>query len=328
MSETVECYVFRADRPAEEITLEAVSDHLVDPEAFIWIELKDPDPKLLVKLGEELGLHELAVEDALTTHQRPKLEEYGDYLFISVRTAHILDNHIQHPQIQLGESHFFAGRQFVAAIRHGHALSFAKALDRLTALRNGHKRNAPFALYCVLDLIADHYQPVVQIIHDRFRALENALLSNALDQKDLENLYTLKRELNTLRDAAEPMQSIVQDLIRLHPEFVTKELRAYYRDVHDHTVRITGAIDMLRVSTSDAMQFHLASLNIQQNESVKKLAGWGAILAVPTVIFSLYGMNFANMPELHWHWAYPAVLAGTLGGAAWLYGRLKSRGWI
>ncbi|MGA7948564.1 MAG: magnesium and cobalt transport protein CorA [Thiobacillaceae bacterium] len=328
MSETVECYVFRAGSPAEEITLEAVSDHLLDADAFIWIELKDPDPRLLGELGEELGLHELAVEDALTTHQRPKLEEYGDYLFISARTAHVLDNHIQPPQIQLGESHFFAGRQYVTAIRHGHALSFAKVRDRLTARRNGKRQEAPFALYSVLDLIADHYQPVVDICHDRFRSLENALLSNALDQKDLENLYTLKRELNTLRDAAEPMHSIVQDLIRLHPEFVTKELRAYYRDVYDHTVRVTGAIDMLRVSTSDAMQFHLASLNIQQNESVKKLAGWGAILAVPTVIFSLYGMNFADMPELHWTWAYPAVLAGTLAGSVWLYGHLKKRGWI
>ncbi len=323
MSETVECYVFRTGSPAEEITLEAVSDHLLDAAAFIWIELKDPDPKLLGKLGEELGLHELAVEDALTTHQRPKLEEYGDQLFISARTAHIRDH-----LIQLGETHFFAGRQFVTAIRHGHALSFAKVRDRLTASHNGHKRDAPFALYCVLDLIADHYQPVVDIVHDRFRELENALLTNALDQKDLENLYSLKRELNTLRDAAEPMQSIVQDLIRLHPEFVTKELRAYYRDVLDHSVRITNAIDMLRVSTSDAMQFHLASLNIQQNESVKKLAGWGAILAVPTVIFSLYGMNFTDMPELHWRWAYPAVLGGTLAGAVWLYGHLKKRGWI
>ena len=217
MSETVECYVFRAGSPAEEITLEAVSDHLLDADAFIWIELKDPDPRLLGELGEELGLHELAVEDALTTHQRPKLEEYGDYLFISARTAHVLDNHIQPPQIQLGESHFFAGRQYVTAIRHGHALYFAKVRDRLTARRNGKRQEAPFALYSVLDLIADHYQPVVDICHDRFRSLENALLSNALDQKDLENLYTLKRELNTLRDAAEPMHSIVQDLIRCIP---------------------------------------------------------------------------------------------------------------
>lgn len=323
MSEIVECHAFRAQTPGEEITLEAVSDHLMDPEAFIWIELKDPDATLLGKLGEELGLHELAVEDALTTHQRPKVEEYGDHLFISARTAHMRDHHIQ-----LGETHFFVGRQFVTAIRHGHALSFAKVRERLMARRNGHKSEAPFALYCVLDLIADHYQPVVDVVHDRFRELENALLTNALERKDLENLYTLKRELNILRDITEPMQAVVQDLIRLHPEFVTKELRAYYRDVHDHTVRITNTLDMLRLSASDAMQFHLALLTINQNESVKKLAGWGAILAVPTVIFSLYGMNFAHMPELHWPWAYPAVLAGTLAGGAWLYGHLKKRGWI
>ncbi len=180
----------------------------------------------------------------------------------------------------------------------------------------------------MLDLIADHYQPVVDIVHDRFRELENTLLTNALDRGDLENLYTLKRELNILRDITEPMQAVVQDLIRLHPEFVTKELRAYYRDVHDHTVRSTNTIDMLRLSASDAMQFHLALLTINQNESVKKLAGWGAILAVPTVIFSLYGMNFAHMPELRWPWAYPAVLAGTLASGAWLYGHLKKRGWI
>ena len=323
MSETVECFVFRPGHAAEAITLEAVSDHLCDPQAFIWIELKDPDAGMLGKLGEELGLHELAVEDALTTHQRPKLEEYGDHLFISARTAHIRDQ-----LIQLGESHFFAGPQFVTAIRHGDALSFNKVRERLIACRKGQKPEAPFALYSVLDLIADHYQPVVNSVHDRFRVLEHALLGNRLEREDLEQLYTLKRELNILRDAAEPLQSIVQDLVRLHPEFVTKELRAYYRDVHDHTVRITNIIDMLRLSASDAMQFHLASLTHNQNESVQKLAGWGAILAVPTVIFSLYGMNFADMPELHWHWAYPVVLGVTLAGVVWLYGHLKKRGWI
>jgi magnesium transporter len=180
----------------------------------------------------------------------------------------------------------------------------------------------------VLDLITDHYQPVVEIVHDRFRNLENVLLSNRLERVELEKLYTLKRELNTLRDTVEPMQSIVQDLIRLHPEFVTKELRAYYRDVHDHTIRVTRSIDMLRLSASDAMQFHLAALTLKQNESVRKLAGWGAILAVPTVVFYLYGMNFSDMPELHWSWAYPAVLAATAFVTGWLYAHLKKRGWI
>jgi magnesium transporter len=154
------------------------------------------------------------------------------------------------------------------------------------------------------------------------------LLTDTLDRDDLQKLYNLKRELNSLRDAAEPMQGIVQDLIRLHPEFVTRELKAYYRDVHDHAVRTTASIDMLRLNASDAMQFHLASLTIQQNESVQKLAGWGAILAVPTVVFSLYGMNFEWMPELHLRWAYPAVMIATAASSIWLYRHLKKRGWI
>lgn len=154
------------------------------------------------------------------------------------------------------------------------------------------------------------------------------LLTDALDRADLEKLYNVKRELNSLRDAAEPMQDIVQDLIRLHPEFVTRELKAYYRDVHDHAIRVTDAIDTLRTNASDAMQFHHASLTIRQNESVQKLAGWGAILAVPTVIYSLYGMNFEWMPELHQPWGYPAVLLASAGSMVWLYRRLKKRGWI
>ncbi len=134
------------------------------------------------------------------------------------------------------------------------------------------------------------------------------MAGSELGRANLERLYALKRELTLLRDAAEPIQDITQDLIRVHPEFVVRELKAYYRDVHDHAVRISTAIGHLRNSTSDAMQFHLASLSLKQNESVQKLAGWGALLALPTVVFSLYGMNFVHMPELKWPWAYPALL--------------------
>jgi magnesium transporter len=144
----------------------------------------------------------------------------------------------------------------------------------------------------------------------------------------LERLYAMKRDLTLLRDVAEPMQDITQDLIRLHPALSPKELKAYYRDIHDHAIRVSAAIDRLRMSTSDAMQFHLASLSLKQNESVQKLAGWGALLALPTVVFSLYGMNFEVMPELEWPWAYPALMLTTGVAVGMLYRRLKRRGWI
>ncbi len=306
-----------------QIPIDDVSEYIGTRNNFIWIEIADAEQGMLEKLGEELGLHELAVEDALTTHQRPKLEEYGNHLFISTKTAQLLEGHIFS-----GEAHLFAGPNFVAAIKHGPEPNLTRVHDKLATVKSGLAMGSPYALYLVLDLIVDHYRPVLESIHDRFRTLENLLLTDKLERNDLERLYNVKRELNSLRDAAEPMQSIVQDLIRLHPEFVTRELKAYFRDVHDHAMRVTASIDMLRTSTSDAMQFHLAALNIQQNESVQKLAGWGAILALPTVVFSLYGMNFKWMPELNMPLAYPAVMAATTVVTFWLYKRLKKRGWI
>jgi magnesium transporter len=317
------CLVFRNDQPPQAIPLQDVSEYIHDASLFIWIELLDPDPGKLKQLGEELGMHELALEDALTTHQRPKLEEYSSHLFISAKTAELWEN-----RVLFGEAHFFIGANFIAAVQHGRGLAFAQVRDRLASARNGLRPGSPLALYLVLDLIVDHYRPVLNSMSDRFHTLENVLLTDALDRADLEKLYNVKRELSLLRDAAEPMQDIVLDLIRLHPEFVTAPLKVYYRDVHDHSVRVTAAIDTLRSNASDAMQFHLASLTLRQNESVQKLAGWGAILAIPTVIFSLYGMNFDAMPELHLPWMYPAVLAGTAIASTWLYRHLKNRNWI
>lgn len=264
------------------------------------------------------------MEDAISSHQRPKIEEYGEHLFIAVRTVQLWGE-----RIEIGETHVFAGRNFVIAIRHGAGSGYGRVSERLHAARNGARHGAPYALYLVLDLIVDQFKPVMEALHERFQTLESLLIGGSeLGRANLEHLYALKRELTLLRDAAEPIQDITQDLIRMHPEFVIRELKAYYRDVHDHAVRVSTAIGHLRNSTSDAMQFHLASLSLRQNESVQKLAGWGALLALPTVVFSLYGMNFRFMPELQWPWAYPALLGTTAVAVAVLYRRLKRRGWI
>jgi magnesium transporter len=318
-----DCLLFHAGQFSR-IPLEDVSEHIGNPGNFIWIELKSPDSQLVTQLGEEFGLHELALEDTISSHQRTKLEEYGEHLFIAARTVQLWDD-----RVELGETHLFAGANFVIAIRHGTGSSYQRVAERLQSARNGIKPGSPYVLYLVLDLIADQYRPVIESMQERFLALESVLIGGAhLGRVNLERLYALKRELTLLRDAAEPMQEITQDLIRLHPECVTKELKAYYRDVHDHAVRVSVALGHLRDSTSDAMQFHLASLSLKQNESVQKLAGWGALLALPTVVFSLYGMNFVEMPELKWPWAYPAVLVLTGLGALGLYRHLKTRGGI
>jgi magnesium transporter len=319
----IDCLLFHADT-FRSIPLEDVSDYIGDPANFIWIELTSPDSLTINQLGEEFGLHELALEDAISTHQRTKLEEYGGHLFIAARTVQLWKE-----RIECGETHLFAGSNFVIAILHGPGSNYQRVTERLRNWRPELRPGAPLALYLALDLIVDQFKPVIEGMQDRFQSLESLLIeAKHLGRENLERLYALKRDLTTLRDAVEPMHEIIQDLIRLHPEFVTKELRAYFRDVHDHAVRVASAIGHLRNSTSDAMQFHLASLSLNQNESVQKLAGWGALLAVPTVIFSLYGMNFSAMPELHWPWAYPAVLGLTGFAVIRLYRHLKKRGWI
>lgn len=317
------CLLYRPDAEPEVIHFDDVSEVIGHRDHFVWLDIAGNESGIISRLGEELGLHELAMEDALTTHQRPKLEEYASHLFISAKTAELWEN-----RVHFGEVHFFIGENYIAAIQHGRGLSFGHVHERARTMHNTIKPGSPLFLYLILDLIVDHFRPVLESMGDRFLTLENVLLTDALDRADLEKLYNVKRELSQLRDAAEPMQAIVLDMIRLHPKLVTPELKLFYRDVHDHAVRVTAAIDMLRSNTSDAMQFHLASLTLRQNESVQKLAGWGAILAIPTVIFSLYGMNFDWMPELHLPWMYPAVLLATIAGSVWLYRRLRKRGWI
>lgn len=315
--------VYRAGQTPREVPLDEVSECVGDPDNFIWVDIAAPDSALLDKLGDELDLHELSLEDALTTHQRPKLDEYGDHLFISSKTVSLEDEGIVQDEL-----HLFVGRNFIVVIRHRPGFNLARSRERLARQQNGFKPDRSSALYFILDEIVDHYQPVIATMHERFRSLEGLLLEGGLEREDLEKLYNIKRALTALRDVIDPMQGVVHDLIRMHPEVVSKELKAYFRDVHDHALRAVGTVDLLRGSASDAMQFHMATLTLRQNEAVQKLAGWGAILAIPTVIFSLYGMNFKAMPELNWPWAYPVVMLGTTIVGVLLYRRLKKRGWI
>ncbi|MDP3123228.1 MAG: CorA family divalent cation transporter, partial [Thiobacillus sp.] len=270
------------DAKAQTISLDDIRQHVGQMDRFIWVEFHSPDSQTITRLGDALGLHALALEDAISTHQRPKLEEYDGHVFIATRTAQLWQK-----AMEFGETHVFAGSNYVVAIHHDNGTDYRRVSERLQHCPNGIRPAPPYALYLVLDLIVDQLRPVFESMQDRFQSLESQLMNRAKPGRDLlERLYAMKRDLTTLRDTAEPMQEITQDLIRLHPDLATRELKAYYRDIHDHAVRVSAAIDRLRMSTSDAMQFHLATLSVKQSESVQKLAGWGALLALPTVVFS------------------------------------------
>jgi magnesium transporter len=314
---------YRDGRSLGPIEVEDVSEVVDQPNTFVWMGLHEPEPALLKQVQEEFGLHELAVEDASKAHQRPKLEAYGDSLFIVVKTAQIVG-----ADIVYGETHFFMGPHFLVSIRHGCSQGYLGVRNRCEERPDMLARGSGYALYALLDFIVDNYQPVVASFEAEFDELESAVFTGQFDQQTIERLYALKTRLLQLRSAAVPIEDICTQLMRFHPELIPKDIRAYFRDVYDHVVRVTEALDSLREMLTNAMQVNLALVAVRQNEVVKGLAGWGAILAVPTVMFSLYGMNFRVMPELQWQFGYPATIGTTVVACALLYRKLKRSGWL
>jgi len=322
-SMVVNCVAYRNGERLRDITIEEISDVLREEGTFVWLGLHDPDEQLLRQIQQEFGLHELAIEDALAAHQRPKLEEYGDTLFLVLHTAQMADR-----EIRFGETHVFVGRRFVVSVRHGPSLTYTRVRERCETIPARLAQGPGFVLYAIMDFIVDNYRPIVDDMHQRFDYLEAHLFEAHFNRERLEELYDLKRQLLNLAAAAAPMQEICGELMRRHTEFIPKESRVYYRDVQDHAKRVTQSIDSMREMVTAAMQVNLALVAVGQNEVVKKLAGWGAILAIPTMVFSLYGMNFRNMPELEAPWGYPAVLGVVVVACIWLYRRLRRDEWL
>ena len=319
----VNSIAYREGKRVGEIPIEDISEVVKEPHTFVWVGLHDAAPALLLKIQEEFDLHELAIEDALKAHQRPKLETYGSSLFVVVKTAQMLDE-----QVSYGETHFFVGSNFLVSVRHGCTQGYAQLRARSEQTPHMLAKGPAYALYALLDFIVDNYQPVMTHFENAFKALEADIFKGQFRSEAIERLYDLKTQLNELRDAVTPIEDIAQQLTRLHADLIPKEMNPYYRDIHDHVAREIATLDSLREMLTTAMQVNLALVAVRQNEVVKALAGWGAVLAVPTVVFSLYGMNFRVMPELQWHFGYPVVVAATAIACSLLYRKLKRSGWL
>ncbi len=323
MTSIIDSVAYRNGQRLGDIAIDDVSEVIAQPETFVWLGLHEPDDKLLRKVQEEFGLHELAIEDAHHAHQRPKIEAYSNSIFIVLKTAQLVQG-----QVVYGETHLFAGSNFLVSVRHGASSSYAQVLDRPAESTMALAKGPGFALYAVLDFVVDNYQPIVTQFEKDFEAIETDIFKDQFDRLVIERLYDLKRHLLALRNAALPVADISAELIRLHEDLIPKELRAYFRDVQDHVSRLVGLLDGMREMLTTAMQVNLALVANNQNEVVKRLAGWGAILAIPTVTFSLYGMNFAWMPELKWTPGYPMAVAMTLLGCVFVHRRLRRAGWV
>ncbi|HEX5693538.1 MAG TPA: magnesium and cobalt transport protein CorA, partial [Arenimonas sp.] len=303
----VNCVRYARDGKRCDISLDAISDALaVDDGSFLWVGLYEPDEALLDKLQEEFGLHDLAIEDAHHAHQRPKIEAYGSSLFIAVHTAQVLEG-----KVSFGETHLFVGPRFLVTVRHGTSLSYNTVRARVEREPELLALGPSYGLYAVLDFIVDNYLPIVDEFSEQLNALEQDIFAESFSRDTVRKLYDLKRRVTTLRMAVAPMQDITGQLTRVHSQLVGEEMRLYFRDIYDHTLRVNEATDTLREMLTAAMSVNLALVTVSQGEVVKRLAGWAALLAGPTLVASWYGMNFPHMPEFATRFGYPGVIGLT-----------------
>ena len=319
----VDCAEYYEGKRIASVEVPQISRVLQKPDHFIWIGLQEPDDVLLKTIQKEFGLHDLAIEDALRAHQRPKIETYGDTLFIVLRTVQMKDN-----KVELGETHFFIGHNFIVSVRHGSSIAYVDVRSRCESTPHLLSKGPAFALYALMDAIVDQYFPVIGEIEDDLTAIEENIFHENLRRDNTARIYYLKRQLLDVKRAVSPLIDICNRLMRFDLKFIDQETKPYFRDIYDHAVRINEMVDNSRELLSAALEANLSMISISQNEVAKRFAGWAALIGVPTMVAGIYGMNFSNMPELNWKWSYPAVIVGTLGICLFLYHRFKRSGWL
>ena len=308
-----------------EVAIADISDVLREPGRFVWVGLHEPEAEMLAEIQQEFSLHDLAVEDAAHAHQRPKLERYGNSIFVVLRTVHIDQ---ATGGIDYGETHIFVGANYVVSVRHGGSLPYGDVRTRCEATPDLLIKGPGFVLYALMDFIVDQYFPLVDRFEDKLGELEDDIFRQTLTRETTERIYQLKRDLLEVKRAVAPLVDICNRLVRTDVTLIPDDARVYFRDVYDHTIRINEMIDTVRELLTTALEANLSLISVAQNEAMKRLAGWAAIIAVPTMIAGIYGMNFKFMPELEWPFGYPVTMIVMVGACAFLYYKFKRSGWL
>jgi magnesium transporter len=321
----VNCAAYADGRRVADIDLEAVSDYVATEGHFVWIGLHEPSEDVLRKIQEELGLHELAVEDAHAAHQRPKLEEYGACMFVALRTA--LWN-AGACKIDVGETDLFVGTRYIVSVRHGETLGYADVRARCESTPRLLRHGPGFVLYALMDSIVDRYFAVVDALEEQVGEIEQVIFSDRIERNVAERIYDLKGEVMSIKRAISPLIDVCNRLVRYDLGLIADEVRPYFRDVYDHVVRINESVENVRELLTSALEANLALVSIRQNEVMKTLAGWAAIFGVGTLMAGIWGMNFEGMPELHTPWGYPMALVAMALVSGGMYWRLKRAGWL
>jgi magnesium transporter len=319
----INCAAYQDGKKVADIPASQVHLFVNEPGCFVWVALKDPEPAELEVMQKEFGLHDLAVEDAQHGHQRPKVEEYGQSLFVVMQ---MVENGGE--ELNVGEVCIFVEKNYVLSVRHRARQGFTEVRKRCETEPELLRHGSAYVLYALVDAVVDRYFPVLDAIETELEQVEERIFAKQTERASIEALYGIKQKLMTLKHATEPL---LEAISRLHGGRVPPlclPLQDYFRDVSDHLVRLNQSIDSLRDMATTAISVSLSLVSLQENEVTKRLAAYAALVAVPTLIAGIYGMNFQQMPEIQWEHGYPVTLAVMALIDVYLFFRFRKAKWL
>ncbi len=319
----INCIAYQDGKKLAEIPIQEISTFLATTDCFVWVALKDPSHEELEEMKGEFHLHDLAVEDARTGHQRPKIEEYGDSIFAVMQLIEMVDH-----ELNVGEIDVFVGHNYVLSVRSRSQQKFVGVRDRCEREPHLLKQGSGFVLYALMDAVVDRYFPIIDALESDLETIEEQIFSKGSARSNTERLYALKQKTMVMKHAVFPMMEAVSKLYGGRVPQVCVNSQEYFRDVYDHLTRLNSSVDTLRDTISAAMQVNLAMVTIEENETTKRLAAWAGMFAVPTAFAGIWGMNFQHMPELEWYYGYPLALFTIAAACIFLYFQFKKSGWL
>lgn len=319
----VNCVAYQDGKKLADLGTNEVREYVARSGCFVWVALRDPQAAELAAVQEQFDLHPLAVEDARHGHQRPKLEEYGTSLFVVMHTVEMSGD-----ELQIGEVDVFVDQNYVVTVRAGTEKGFQGVRARCEREPELLRHGSGYVLYALMDAVVDRYFPALEAIEDEFERIEENMFAGKTPRQNIEALYYVRQKLAKLKHVVAPLLEATGRLYGGRVPHVCSGLGDYFRDVYDHLVRINSTIDSMRDTVATATSVNLALITVGESEVTKRLAAYAALVAVPTLIAGIYGMNFEQMPELKWAYGYPLSLAAMAVIDGYLFYRLRKAGWL
>jgi magnesium transporter len=319
----IRCVVYKDGRKHADIDVGDIHLYVDQPDCFVWVALFEPDQQALEQMQQEFNLHPLAIEDARKGHQRAKFEEYGDALFTVAHMIEEVDG-----ELRVGELDIFAGRNYILSVRSGSEKGFQDVRARSEREPHLLRHGSGYVLYALLDAVVDRYFPILDALEVELEQIEERIFANTSPRANIETLYAIKQKLMTVKHAVSPLLDAMSNLTGARVPQSCGGLQEYFRDISDHLQRLNQTIETARDTVSTAISVNLSMITLQESETMKRLAAYAALVAVPTLMAGIYGMNFEFMPELHWKYGYFVTLGVMVIVDACLFYRLRKAKWL